>query len=205
MRELGLFCFSSWNNVRCWSLKCEYSRLTFSRISRYKEDYYDYGYLCLKRSYRAFSTRQVTESTGFKTDLSVPLLPQDVHCYRNLFYMTTHISAAQMLPTPHPPCLQHPSLLQLPRSTCGCCSSTLFINSFLMLPDGTTVIYGGPSVFTFMSMCMCVRGSIKSMHSEKICLHMWLIISNGKCVILISLHLRLFGSILHTAFALTQE
>lgn len=126
------------------------------------------------------------------------LLPQP------LLHDYTHICCPDAT-HPHPPCLQHPSLLQLPRSTCGCCSSTLFINSFLMLPDGTTVIYGGPSVFTFMSMCMCVRGSIKSMHSEQICLHMWLIISNGKCVILISLHLRLFGSILHTAFALTQE
>lgn len=108
----------------------------------------------LKHSHSAFSTRQVTESTGFKTDLLIPLLPQDVHCYRNLFYMTTHISAAQMLtPPPVPPCLHHSSTPLC--STCGCCSSTLFINSFLMLPDGVTVIYGGLSVFRFV--CVCAR------------------------------------------------
>lgn len=57
--------------------------------------------------------------------LSIPLFPQDVRCNHNLFYMTKHISAAQMLPrpprprprsSPPPP---HTSLLQLPSSTCG--------------------------------------------------------------------------------------
>lgn len=52
-----------------------------------------------------------------------------------------------------------PSLLQLPRSTCGCYSGTLFINSFLMLPDGMTVIYGGlSSELTFV--CLCARACV---------------------------------------------
>lgn len=65
--------------------------------------------------------------------------------------MTTHISVAHMLPTS--PSLS-PSTTP-PSSSClaplvAAAESTLFINSFLMLPDGMTVIYGGPSVFTFM-------------------------------------------------------
>lgn len=70
----------------------------------YKEnDYNDGYYLHFLCSQSAFSTSQVAKSPGFKTDLLIPLFPQDVHCYRNLFYMTTHISAAQMLPRVPPP------------------------------------------------------------------------------------------------------
>lgn len=66
-----------------------------------RKDSNDYGYhLHLIQSCSEFFNRQVTESTGFKTDLLIPLLPQDVRCYHKLFYMTTHISAAQMLPLP---------------------------------------------------------------------------------------------------------
>lgn len=112
-------------------------------FSQRRCNYGYYLYFLLSRSQRALAS---------KTDLLIPLFPQDVHCYRNLFYMTTHISAAQMLPRPplHTPCLHHTSLLQLPHSTCGCSSSTLFINSFLMLPDGMTVIYCGLRAFVCM-------------------------------------------------------
>lgn len=84
--------------------------------------------------------------THILQNCSRSLFPHDVRCNHNLFYMTKHISAAQMLPRPpHPqssPPPPHTSLLQLPFSTCGRVSSIPFINSFLMLPDGLTVIHG---------------------------------------------------------------
>lgn len=74
--------------------------LTFHTFSLNKKQYQNYRhYLHSLHPYSSFSSMQVTKSAGFKTDLLIPLFPQDVHCYHNLFYMTTHISAAQMLPS----------------------------------------------------------------------------------------------------------
>lgn len=75
------------------------------------------------------------------------------------FDMTTLLSAAQMLPT---------STLQLPPSTCGCCR-TPFITSVLMLPDGTTAIYG---VYIRVHGHKMVCLSAQSLHSRKICFYM---------------------------------
>lgn len=150
-----------------FALKCEHSRLTFHKILFYIETLlwlwvlFAFATLTECIFYQAGHREHWLQNRSFDSSLSPrrALLPQP------LLHDYTHICCPDATqpppPPPHPcpPSLHRTSLLQLPRSTCGCCSSTLFINSFLMLPDGMTVIYGGLSVFyvcVYLSGCVWV-------------------------------------------------
>lgn len=113
-----------------------------------QKHYNNYGY------YLHFAA--LTEGPAFKSDLLIPLFPQDMHSYHNLFYMTKHISAAQMLPRPPqytlPPL--HSSVIQLPFSTCGCRSISYSLTTSQCCQMGDCKLWRCTCVY--VSVCVCM-------------------------------------------------
>lgn len=125
---------------RCCSPKLHFTDFT-------KMDYYNYCHIRISlpcrqsRSWSLSSPKTCTVTTTSFTWLNTYLLPR---CDPD--------PPRQSSSPPPPP---HTSLLQLPCSTCGCFSSIPFINSFLMLPDGMTVIHGDLRAVVRTWVCRC--------------------------------------------------